>query len=130
MGNRPHGSSWRVRECSEFTCRRVTGAGREGVDPLFALQETLHQADYNTYRSFTRCEAIYNHQFAKRAIHDRVQIRKTSQAEANLTGRLIVAANVVDVVETSNIHRAGFLRMPSGNRCMREQRDRTRRPLC
>ena len=54
------------------------------------LQEVRHQADYNSYRLFTRRETIYNHQLAVHAIHDWAKIRKTSQADAYLTGLLLI----------------------------------------
>ncbi|MCY4197385.1 MAG: hypothetical protein OXD33_10795 [Rhodobacteraceae bacterium] len=54
------------------------------------LQEARHQADYNSYRLFTRREAIYNHHLAVHAIHDWAKIRKTSQADAYLTSLLLI----------------------------------------
>jgi len=54
------------------------------------LQGARHQADYNTYRSLTRREAIYNHQLADHAIREWAKIRKTSQADAYLAGLLLI----------------------------------------
>lgn len=54
------------------------------------LQEARHQADYNTYRSFSRREALYNYQLAKRAIDNWEQIGTTPQADAYRVGLLII----------------------------------------
>ena len=54
------------------------------------LQEARHQADYNTYRSFSRREALYHLQLATRAIDNWAIIRKTPQADAYLAGLLII----------------------------------------
>lgn len=54
------------------------------------LQEARHQADYNTYRSFSRGEALYHYRLAKHAIDDWAQVRKSHQADAYLAGLLII----------------------------------------
>lgn len=68
----------------------VNPALKSVAQAFWDLQEARHQADCNTYRSFTRREAICNHQLAARAIRDWAQIRKTPQADAYLTGLLII----------------------------------------
>ena len=67
------------------------------IDPMLTfiarafldLQEARHQADYNTYRSFSRREALYHFQLATRAIDNWKKIRTTHQADAYLAGLLI-----------------------------------------
>ena len=53
------------------------------------LLEARHQADYNTYRSFSRSDALYHLHLATRAIENWAQIRKTPQADAYLAGLII-----------------------------------------
>ncbi len=53
------------------------------------LQEARHQADYNTYRLFQRSDALYYHQLAIRALQHWKDIRRTTQADAFLTGLLV-----------------------------------------
>ena len=54
------------------------------------LQEARHQADYNTYRLIKRQEAIHHVQLASKALDDWNSIRKTPQADAFLTGLLVI----------------------------------------
>lgn len=63
---------------------------RSVAQALLDLQEARHQADYNTYRSFSRREALYHLQLATRAVENWATIRKTPQADAYLIGLLII----------------------------------------
>ena len=54
------------------------------------LQEARHQADYNAYRIVKRQEALHHVQLADKAIQDWDLIRKTPQADAFLTGLLVI----------------------------------------
>ena len=64
---------------------RLVSIARTFIDP----QEARHQADYNTYRPFTRREAHYFHRLASNALADWNAIRKTPQGDAFLAGLLI-----------------------------------------
>ena len=57
---------------------------------FFDLQEARHQADYNTYRPLRREEALYHVEVTEKALQDWELIRKTPQADAFLTGLLII----------------------------------------
>ena len=57
---------------------------------LIDLQEARHQADYNAYRTVKRQEALHHVQLAGRALQDWDLIRKTPQADAFLTGLLVI----------------------------------------
>ena len=48
------------------------------------LQDARHQADYNTYRSYTRQEALHFHQLSTTALEDWTAIRRTSHGDAFL----------------------------------------------
>lgn len=63
---------------------------RSIAQAFWDLQEARYQADYNSYRSFSRREALYHLQLATRAIENWGQIRKTHQADAYLAGLLII----------------------------------------
>ena len=54
------------------------------------LLEARHQADYNTYRLFQRSEALYHYALADRALQSWNEIRRTPQADAFLTGLLVI----------------------------------------
>ena len=54
------------------------------------LQEARHQADYNTYRTVKKQEALHHVQLADKALQDWDLIRKTPQADAFLTGLLVI----------------------------------------
>ena len=66
--------------------RRLVDIARSFRD----LQEARHQADYNTYRPFQRSEALHYHLLATQALQDWNAIRRNSQADAFLTGLLII----------------------------------------
>ena len=63
---------------------------RSIAQAFWDLQEARYQADYNTYRSFSRGEALYHLQLTTHAIDNWAQIRKTAQADAYLAGLLII----------------------------------------
>ena len=73
-----------------FTPPPINPALRSIAQAFCDLHETRHQADYNTYRSFSRREALYHQQLAARAIDNWALIRKTPQADAYLAGLLII----------------------------------------
>ena len=61
-----------------------------GIERTFvALQEARHQADYNTYCSFQRNEALDYQELAAKAIADWDSIRGLPQADAFLAGLLV-----------------------------------------